>query len=65
MLEAEPWPPTGAIRFVLAGAALKALGRKEEARTALERALRMDPKNELAIAQLAELKNGSTSIGRR
>ena len=65
MLEAEPWPPTGAIRFVLAGAALKALGRKEEARTALERALRMDPKNELAIAQLAELKGGTSSIGQR
>src|SRR4029079_19269513 len=25
MLDAEPWPATGAIRFVLAGAALKAL----------------------------------------
>jgi tetratricopeptide (TPR) repeat protein len=65
MLETEPWPPTGAIRFVLAGAALKALGRKEEARTALERALRMDPKNELAIAQLAELKSGSNTVGQR
>jgi len=56
MLESEPWPPTGAIRFVLAGAALKALGRTAEARTALERALRMDPQNELARSQLAELK---------
>jgi tetratricopeptide (TPR) repeat protein len=27
MLDAEPWPPTGAIRFALAGSALKALGR--------------------------------------
>ena len=43
MLDAEPWPPSGAIRFVLAGAALKALGRNEEARVALERALKMDP----------------------
>jgi len=56
MLEAEPWPATGAIRFVLAGAALKALGRKDEARVALERALKLDPQNELAISQLAELK---------
>jgi tetratricopeptide (TPR) repeat protein len=59
MLDAEPWPPTGAIRFVLAGAALKALGRTTEARVALERALKMDPENELARTQLAELK-GST-----
>ena len=65
MLDAEPWPPTGAIRFVLAGAALKALGRKEEARTALERALKIDPKNELAIAQLTELKSGANAVGRR
>jgi tetratricopeptide (TPR) repeat protein len=59
MLDAEPWPPTGAIRFVLAGAALKALGRPGEARVALERALKMDPENELARSQLAELKAGS------
>jgi tetratricopeptide (TPR) repeat protein len=59
MLEAEPWPPTGAIRFVLAGAGLKALGRTAEARTALERALQMDPQNELARSQLAELKGGT------
>jgi len=56
MLESEPWPPTGAIRFVLAGAALKALGHTAEARTALARALQMDPQNELARSQLAELK---------
>src|SRR6185437_3834478 len=61
MLEAEPWPPSGAIRFVLAGAALKALGRNDEARVALERALKMDPQNELAISQLAELKRGANS----
>ena len=65
MLEAEPWPPTGAIRFVLAGAALKALGRREEARSALERALKIDPKNELAISQLAELQKVDSSVGRR
>ena len=61
MLEAEPWPATGAIRFVLAGAALKALGRTGEARVALERALKLDPQNELAISQLAELKRGLNS----
>lgn len=61
MLEAEPWPATGAIRFVLAGTALKALGRTEEARAALERALKIDPQNELAISQLAELKRGVNS----
>ncbi|HJP91428.1 MAG TPA: DUF5107 domain-containing protein [Pyrinomonadaceae bacterium] len=61
MLEAEPWPPSGAIRFVLAGAALKALGRNDEARVALERALKMDPQNELAISQLAELKRTTSA----
>jgi tetratricopeptide (TPR) repeat protein len=61
MLEAEPWPATGAIRFVLAGAALKALGRNDEARIALERALKLDPQNELAISQLAELKRSANS----
>jgi tetratricopeptide (TPR) repeat protein len=55
MLEAEPAPPEGAIRYVLAGAGLKALGRAAEARVALERALKMDPQNELARAQLSEL----------
>lgn len=61
MLDAESWPPSGAIRFVLAGAALKALGRNEEARVALERALKIDPQNELAISQLAELKRAANS----
>jgi len=59
MLDAEPWPPTGAIRFALAGSALKALGRQAEARVALERALKMDPQSELARVQLAELRGGS------
>ena len=59
MLDAEPWPPTGAIRFALAGSALKALGRPAEARVALERALKMDPESELARSQLAELKVSS------
>ena len=65
MLDTEPWPPSGAIRFVLAGAALKALGRNNEARVALERALKMDPNNELAISQLADLKRvGNSTVGR-
>jgi tetratricopeptide (TPR) repeat protein len=62
MLDAEPWPPTGAIRFVLAGAGLKALGRTAEARLALERALKMDPQNELARSQLAELKSSTRTV---
>jgi tetratricopeptide (TPR) repeat protein len=66
MVESEPWPPAGAIRFVLAGSGLKALGRKEEARVALERALKLDPQNELALAQLAELKGGrNAAVGGR
>ncbi|HEY6118810.1 MAG TPA: DUF5107 domain-containing protein [Pyrinomonadaceae bacterium] len=63
MLEAEPWPPSGAIRFVLAGAALKALGHREEARVALEQALKMDPQNELARTQLAELNGDTVKVG--
>jgi len=59
MLDAEPWPPAGAIRFALAGSALKALGRQAEARAALERALKLDPQSELARLQLAELRVGS------
>jgi tetratricopeptide (TPR) repeat protein len=62
MLEAEPWPPSGAIRFVLAGAALKALGRTAEARVALERALKLDPESQLARLQLAELRGGSRVV---
>jgi tetratricopeptide (TPR) repeat protein len=60
MLESEPVPPTGAIRFVLAGAGLKAIGRQTEARTMLERALSLNPQSELAREQLADLqKKGS------
>jgi tetratricopeptide (TPR) repeat protein len=62
MLEAEPWPPSGAIRFALAGAALKALGRTAEARLALERALKLDPESQLARLQLAELKVGPRTV---
>jgi Flp pilus assembly protein TadD len=48
---------------VLAGSALKALGRNEQARVALERALKLDPLNELAISQLAELKRTNSTVG--
>jgi tetratricopeptide (TPR) repeat protein len=68
MLEAEPWPATGAIRYVLAGAGLKALGRNAEARAALERALKLDPQSELARAQLSELnapRKGTPRAGGR
>jgi tetratricopeptide (TPR) repeat protein len=48
MLAAEADPPRGAIRYVLAGLALRALGQSERARIVLARALQMDPGNELA-----------------
>ncbi len=64
MLDTEPWPPQGAIRFALAGSALKALGRREQAKVALEKALKLDPQSELARLQLAELKSsGANSSG--
>ncbi len=56
MLEAEPSPPEGAMRFVLAGVGLKALGKTTDALAAFERALKIDQQNELAKSQLAELK---------
>lgn len=55
MLAAEATPPEGAIRFLLAGVGLKALGRRAPARTALEHALKLDPSNELAATQLTDL----------
>jgi hypothetical protein len=64
MLDSEPWPPTGAIRFALAGSALKALGRQAEARARWS-ALEMDPQSELARLQLAELRGGSRMEGCR
>jgi tetratricopeptide (TPR) repeat protein len=64
MLEAEPAPPAGAIRWALAGAGLRALGREAEARAALERARARDPKSELARAQLAEIDGGGRPGGR-
>jgi tetratricopeptide (TPR) repeat protein len=56
MLAAERDPPRGAIRYLLAGLGLKSLGQSSGARPALEHALEMDPKNELARAALRELQ---------
>jgi tetratricopeptide (TPR) repeat protein len=58
MLAAEPAPPAGAIRWALAGAGLRALGRAAEARAALARALELDPTSDLARAQMAEIDAG-------
>ena len=54
MLAAETDPPQGAIRYLLAGLGLKALGQTAEAHAALEKALTMDPQNELARTALGE-----------
>jgi tetratricopeptide (TPR) repeat protein len=56
MLAAEPDPPRGAIRYLLAGLGLKALGQSSAAEPALEHALAIDPKNELARSALRELQ---------
>ncbi|HEY3131835.1 MAG TPA: DUF5107 domain-containing protein [Acidobacteriota bacterium] len=56
MLENEPDPPEGAIRFLLAGLGLKALGRTAEARAAFERVLKMEPNNQTVRAELGVLK---------
>ena len=53
---AEPDPPRGAIRYLLAGLGLKALGQSDAAEPALEHALALDPKNELARGALRELQ---------
>lgn len=55
MLAAEQAPPRGAIRFVLAGLGLKALGRTEAARSAFHRALQFDPANDRARIELERL----------
>jgi len=54
MLANEADPPLGAIRYVLAGLGLKALGQSGPARAAFDRALAMDPQNELAKKALQE-----------
>lgn len=56
MLANEPTVPPDAIRFALAGAALRALGRTNEAQVALEKALALDAQSELARTELAEIK---------
>lgn len=56
MAAAEPGMPRDAIRFLLAGLALKELGQREAAREALKQALQLDPGNELAAAALKQLE---------
>jgi cytochrome c-type biogenesis protein CcmH/NrfG len=46
MLRAESGPPEGAIRFVLSALGLKALGRIQDARAAVERGLKLEPGSE-------------------
>ena len=55
MVAAEPTPPRGAIRFLLAGLGLKALGRMDQARLAFQRVLQLDPVNDRARAELEQL----------
>ncbi len=55
MLADEPDPPRGAIRYLLAGLGLKALGKGDQARAELNHALAVDPQNELAKTALWEL----------
>ncbi len=63
MLAAEPAVASGAIRYALAGAGLRALGRQAEAKAALERAIALDPKSDLARNQLAEIERGTRAAG--
>ena len=56
MQAAEPDPPKGAIRYLLAGLGLKALRQSAAARSALERSLTLDPNSALAKTALEELK---------
>lgn len=53
---AEATPPQGPLRFLLAGVGLKALGQAEQARAALQRAIELDPANELAKSELASIE---------
>jgi hypothetical protein len=60
VLEREPWPATGAIRFVLAWLRSKSAERANEEHALLSNGRsRWIPQNELAISQLAELKRGN------
>lgn len=56
MFESEPLPPQGALRFVLAGLGLKAVGQREAAQAAFRQALQLDAKNERAQAELDNLR---------
>jgi hypothetical protein len=58
--EAEPAPPRGSIRFLLAGLGLRALGRPGEAETAFRRAIEVDPGNERAREELLESDREAT-----
>ncbi len=55
MVETEDTPPHGAIRFLLAGLGLKALGKPAEARTMLAKVLELEPANELARSELGAI----------
>ncbi len=55
MLNAEPSPPHGAMRFLLAGLGLKSLNRNEEARKAFERVIQIDPSNAQAREEINRL----------
>ncbi|MFN7945477.1 MAG: DUF5107 domain-containing protein [Blastocatellia bacterium] len=56
MNETEDAPPQGALRFVLAGLGLKATGQNEQARSAFQKALQIDPANQRAKEELGEMK---------
>ncbi len=56
MVAAEPTPPRGAIRFLLAGLGLKALRRTDQARLAFQRVLQLDPANDRARAELEQMQ---------
>ena len=45
-----------AMRLILTGLGLKGLGQKDQARAALQRALKLDPSNELVVTTLKELE---------
>lgn len=56
VLEREPAPPRGALRFLLAGLGLRALGRTDEAEAAFRKALEIEPGNERAAEELVAVK---------
>jgi tetratricopeptide (TPR) repeat protein len=54
----EPAPPPGALRFLLAGLGLRALGQAGAAESAFRRALEIDPGNERAREELVGTERG-------